>query len=415
MVENFCLSNGLRVIVERMPQLNSVSIGVWLRAGSMLESPAENGLAHLMEHMAFKRTERRSAIDLAREMDAIGGHMNAATSKLYTTYYAKVMDRDLPQAIDLLADICCHPVIDAQDLEKEKGVVIEEIAMAEDMPEDLLYDLINEALYQGQSLAMRITGGKEAIARYTREDLLRFRAKYYSPKNTVISVAGRIRTDDLLAMLEEHFGAWQGGEAVDYPANQANLQPLRLAREKKAEQVHIGLGFSGLASTDPMRHSMLALSTILGGGVSSRLFQRVREELGLVYSIYSAPSSYPGCGDLEIVAAVSPRNTKRVLSEIARERDRLLADGISPAELQQAKAQLRTGFVLSQESAYSRMSSMGYNLLIRGRHVPPSEILRGIDVVTETKVLRLARRVFGAPMSMAVVGKRPDQYLAHYT
>lgn len=411
MAEITTLSNGLRVIMERMPHLRSVSIGVWVKAGSMLESPEENGLSHLMEHMAFKRTQHRSARELAQEMDAIGGHMNAATSKLYTNYYAKVTDRDLPRAVDLLADICVNPVIDAGDLEREKNVVIEEIAMVEDSPEDLLFDLTSEATYSGQSLAMSIAGGKERIAGYQADDLLRFRQKYYSPRNAVIAVAGRLCRDELLEMLEKHFGHWQGGEEAAYPVNGANKAPLRLSREKKGEQIHLGLSFRGLRTGDPRQYSMLVLSAVLGGGVSSRLFQRVREELGLVYSIYTSPSSYPGCGDFSIVAAASPRNTRKVLGEIAREQERLLSRGLGQEELQQAKAQLNTAFVLAQESAYARMSAMGGSLLVQGKPFSLGRTLRGIDLVTEQKVMKLARQVFEGPMSLAVVGPRPERFL----
>lgn len=411
MAEIIRLDNGLQIIFERMPQLRSVSIGVWVKAGSMLETPDENGLSHLMEHMAFKRTESRSAKQLAQEMDAIGGHMNAATSKLYTHFYAKVMDRDLPKAVELLADIVCHPVLDAEDLEREKGVVIEEIAMVEDSPEDQLYDLMSEAIYQGQSLAMSIIGASERIASYQRDDLLRFRQRFYSPRNTVISVAGKIRKEELLPLIEQHFGAWQGGEGVDYPENHANLQEHRLAKARKSEQTHISLGYRGLDADDKGQHTLLVLSAIFGGGLSSRLFQRVREELGLVYSIYCAPASYPGCGDFQIVAAATPRNTQRVLKEIHTEVDRLLQHGVTAFELEQAKAQLRTGFVLSQESAYNRMSTLGSNLLVRGRQVLPSQTLRGIDAVSEKKLLRLARQIFEGPVSLAVVGSRPERFV----
>lgn len=411
MAEIITFDNGLRLIFERMPQLRSVSIGVWVKAGSMLETQEENGLSHLMEHMSFKRTETRSARQLAQEMDAIGGHMNAATSKLYTHYYAKVMDRDLPKAVELLADIVWHPVIDADDLTREKGVVIEEIAMVEDSPEDLLYDLCNEAVYQGQSLAMSITGSRERIAAYRQEDLLRFRQRFYSPGNTVISVAGRIRKEELIPLIEAHFGGWSGGEAVQYPVNQAILEPLKLSRAKKSEQMHVSLAFKGLDADDKAQHTMMVMSAILGGGLSSRLFQRVREELGLVYSIYSVPASYPGCGDFQIVAAATPGNTRRVLEEIHAQVSRLMEDGVSEQELEQAKAQLRTGFVLSQESAYARMSSLGANLLIRDRQVLPSQTLRGIDAVNEKKLLKLARQVFQGPQSLAVVGSRPERFV----
>lgn len=412
MIHTHTLSNGLRVIMERMPSLRSVSIGVWVKAGSMLELPQENGLSHLMEHMAFKRTQTRSARQLAEEMDAIGGHMNAATSKLYTVYYAKVTDTDLEKAVDLLADITCRPLIDPQDLAKEKNVVAEEIAMVDDSPEDTVYDLLNEALYQGQSLAMPITGTREQIAAYTQADLAAFRSKHYTPANAVIAVAGHFKVDTFVAMLEQHFGGWHGTTEADFPPNRANAQPVSLARDKRSEQTHLCLGYEGIHHEDPRKYAMMALNALFGGGVSSRLFQRVREEKGLVYSIYSAPSSYPGCGDFAVYAAAAPRSAARVVHEVLDEGDRLLKEGISEQELAQAKAQLRTGFVLSQESAYSRMSSLGTQALLRSKVTLPAQTLRGIDRATVKAVMALAKQLFSQQPSMAVVGRNADRLIS---
>ncbi|MHC1786255.1 MAG: M16 family metallopeptidase [Christensenellales bacterium] len=411
MVENFKLSNGLRVIMERLPHLRSVSIGVWVKAGSILELPEENGLSHLMEHMAFKQTQTRSARELAEEMDAIGGHMNAATSKLTTSYYAKVTDQDLEKAVELLADITTHSLIEAGELEKEKNVVIEEIAMVEDSPEDLAYDLIYEAMYKDQSLAMPITGTRERIAGYTRDSLLRFREKYYGPRNTVISVVGQVHREALQDMLERHFGRWRGEGEGRYPHQQTNLVPLRLSREKKTEQTQICLGYSGIPEGDKDRHAVKVFSAILGGGVSSRLFQRVREEQGLVYSIYAAHTTYPDCGEFMIYAATSPKNAQKVMGEIDRECRRLLSQGITQKELLQAKAQIRTGMVLASESAYVRMSVLASNLLLLDRIEPLSVALRGTQAVTEGRVLKLAQRILNGPMSLAIVGPRAAQHL----
>ncbi len=411
MIETFTLSNGLRVILETMPQLRSVAIGVWVKAGSMLETAEENGLSHLMEHMAFKRTQRYSARELASQMDAIGGHMNAATSKLYTTYYAKVVDKDLPRAAELLSQIVCHPMLDADDLEKEKNVVIEEISMVEDSAEDMVFDLLNEAMYAGQSLAMTITGTAEDIRGYQVEDLQRFRQKYYSPQNAVISVAGHVRKDAPLSLLEEHFADWQGGEEASYPANQPNLAPQRLSMDKKVEQMHLCLGYAGIDQEDTRQHDLMLLNAVFGGGVSSRLFQRVREEQGLVYSIYSGPSFFPGCGDYQIYAACAPASVPKVLRQIERERQRILEEGISQEEFDLAKAQLRCGLVLGQESAYARMSSLGVNLLVRGKVTRPSETLRRIEAVSQRKVARLARTLLSEEASLALVGRNAKRYL----
>ena len=410
MIETFTLSNGLTVVMENIAQLRSVAIGVWLRAGSALEAPAENGLAHLMEHMAFKGTATRTARQLADEMDAIGGHVNAATSKLYTTYFARVCDTDLERAVELLADVTLNPTMDAKELSKEQNVILEEIAMSEDSPEDLAYELINRALYGTQSLAMPIAGTKEGVAGFTRDDLLRFRQKVYHPTNTVISVAGRVNRKHLQEVLEQWFGNWSGSGTATYPAGTVMAGP-GLALDKKTEQVQLCMGYPGLPYDDPQRYTMLVFNTLFGGGVSSRLFQRIREEQGLVYSIYSAPSAYPAGGDFIICAGATPKSARKVLKQVQLEVQTLLKEGVQERELEQAKAQLRTGYVLSQESAYSRMSSLGTNQLIRGRIVRPSEVLNGIKAVTPRKVMRLAQQVLAAPPTLAIVGKRAQQYL----
>ena len=405
MIETYTLSNGLRVIMERMPQLRSTSIGVWVKAGSMLEMPQENGISHLMEHMAFKGTQRRSARDLAEEMDAIGGHMNAATSKLYTAYYAKVCDSDLNKAVDILADIVCDPLIAEEDLEKEKSVISEEIAMVDDYPEENVFDLLHEALYQGQSLAMPIIGTREGVQSYTRQQVIDYRRTHYNAQNTVISVAGRFKREDLLAMLEESFGSWEEGEEAQYPLTSSNAVPKRLYKDKKSEQTHICLGYEGLPQGDKRRYVMNVFNTIFGGGVSSRLFQKVREDQALVYSIYSSPSSYPGCGDLIVYSAATPKNSPLVIAQIQEEVQRLMRDGISDKELSQAKAQLRTSFVLSQESAYARMSHLGTRHLLGIPISSPAQTLRGIERVTEKMVLGLAGDIFSQTPSIAAVGR----------
>lgn len=411
MIETFTLSNRLRVIFERMSNLKSVSIGVWVKAGSMLELPEENGLSHLMEHMSFKGTKTRSARELAEQMDAIGGHMNAATSKLYTSYYCKVCDSDLENAVALLSDIVINPVIDEAELEKEKNVITEEIAMVEDYPEDNVYDLLQQAVYHDQTLAMTITGSKERIRAYTKTDVLKFRQKYYNAENAVISVAGKFRKEELLNLLEDAFSLWESGSEGSYPQNQANTVPQRLFKEKKSEQTHIAISYAGLEQNDKRKHDMMILNTIFGGGVSSRLFQSVREEKGLVYSIYSTPSSYPGCGDFSIFAAASPGSSGKVLSEIYHQADKLLKDGITEKELLQAKAQLKTGYVLALESAYARMSSLGHQYLLHGEIVKPAQTLKRIEKVSVKSVHQLAMDILRQTPSIAIVGKGAGKHV----
>ncbi len=414
MIETVRLGNGLTVVFERLAHLKSAAAGVWVKAGSMLETSGENGLSHLMEHMAFKGTTKRSARELAELTDALGGHLNAATSKLCTSFYAKVTDADLPLAIDLLADLVMHPLMRREDLEKEKNVVLEEIAMAEDSPEDVADDLINEAMYSGQSLAMTVLGKKEEIAAYTSESLFRFYEKFYTPANTVVAVAGRFERQQLMDSLQSAFGPWRGENELTYTKNVPNETCLNLFRDKNGEQVHCFAGYAGISSDHEDIHAMMVLSGILGGGVSSRLFQRIREEQGLVYNIYTSPSYYPTCGDFMVYAASSPRNLRKVMGQIDEELEKLLCAGITEKELMYAKAQLKTGFVLAQESAYRRMTDLGLNMLIHRKVVTAAKTLRKIDRVSREDVDRLSNAVLTGRRSLAVVGKNPERYLRYF-
>lgn len=412
MIQTYQLENGLTVVSERLPHLHSASIGIWVKAGSMLEKPSENGLSHLMEHMSFKGTKKRSARQLAEQMDAIGGQVNAATSKVCTTYYAKVTEQDVPAAIDLLGDIVRAPLLAANDLEKEKNVVLEEIFMVDDTPEDVADDLISEAMYGRQSLSRPILGSQDAIKAYRRQSLLSFRRRHYHPANMVVAVAGKFDAPQLRSLVEEAFASWQAGDAIQYSPQQANQTPARLARDKQSEQMQLCIGYRGIPSDHEDTYVMLVFNSIFGGGMSSRLFQHIREEHGLVYNIYSAPSAYPTCGDFVIYAGASAANAKRVLAMIGDETKRFLDDGITGMELQQAKAQLKTSFVLAQESAYQRMMSLGANMLIHHKIVRPQHVLQKIDQVSADDVLRLSRGILTGPRSMAVVGKKAAKYLA---
>ncbi|MBQ9196468.1 MAG: insulinase family protein [Clostridia bacterium] len=411
MVEQFTLSNGLRVIAEPLPYLRSVSIGVWVRAGSILEKPEENGLSHFIEHLAFKGTERRSALQIAQEMDAAGGYLNAATSKLATTYYAKVIDEDLPLAADILSDIVIHPAYDEKEMNKERSVVLEEISMTDDSPEDVAYDLIAAAMFGDQPLGRTILGPREIIESCSRQDILNYRARHYSPLNACVSVAGNFETEKLKELLEQYFGSWQGRAGELYPVNVTNRQPAMLTADKDTEQAHICLGYNGneLGSADV--YAMAVFNSVLGGGMSSRLFQRIREESAMAYSVYSAPSSYPHCGDFTVYAAVSPKNVRTVVGQIDEEIQKLLREGIGEDEFKMAKAQLKGGFILGQESAYNRMNGMGSNLALLNRHIPTEETIRRIEAVTLEDAQRMAEKTLRGPRSEAYVGKKIEKYL----
>ena len=411
MIEQFTLPNGLRVLCEQLPHLRSVSMGVWVKAGSILEREHENGLSHLIEHMAFKGTGRRSAKQIAQEMDAVGGYLNAATSKLCTCYYAKVIDENLPLAADILSDIVRFPAIDPKELDKERNVVLEEISMTDDSPEDVAYDLIASAMFGKQPLGQTILGPRELIASYTREDILAFRARHYSPMNTCVAIAGNFDLNQVKDLMAQRFGDWTGGAGELFPVNAVNQRPQTLTADKDTEQAHICLGYRGKPLGDADAYPMAVFNSILGGGMSSRLFQRIREESAMAYSVYSAPSAYPHCGDFTIYAAVSPRNVKAVLAQIDEETSLLVREGATQEEFDMAKAQLKGGFILGQESAYNRMNSMGSNMALMNRVITTDETIRRIEAVTPEDVRRVAAETLGGPRSQAFVGKKIAKYL----
>lgn len=412
-MEKFTLSNGLTVLVESMPYLRSASIGVWVKAGSMLESTAENGLAHFMEHMAFKGTPKRSARQIAEEMDAIGGMLNASTSKLCTNYYAKVIDEDLPIAADILADMVCNPLLDPQETDRERGVVLEEIAMVEDSPEDVVFDVLSDAVFGNQALGQTILGSAEKIASYQSEDLRAFRQRHYGPRNAVVAIAGNVTTEQARVLMEEKFGSWEGAAGEDFPQNVAIPEPKKLFRDKDTEQVHLCVSFRGTPMGSPAVYPMAVLNNILGGGSSSRLFQRIREEMGMAYSVYSGPSNYPHCGEFTIYAGTSPKNAKTVLEQIDVELEKLLSGGVTDKEFVQAKSQLKGSFILGLESAYNRMSTLGHNQILLGRIIPPEDTIAAIERVTKEDVADIAKEILTGPRAYAVVGRNAEKYLKY--
>lgn len=410
MNDQWVLDNGLRVIGERLPYLRSVSIGVWLGVGSMMELPEENGLSHFLEHMVFKGTSHRTARDIAEQMDAVGGQLNAFTGKDCTCFYAKVIDEDLPLAVDILADLTCHATLDDGELQKERGVILEEIAMDEDSPEDLVHEQLSRAQFGDQSLGMPILGTSELISNYQRVNLAVYRAKHYSPRNTVVALAGNYDPEAVKPLMEQFFGAWHNDAAAIAVPEAAPLTGRTIAREKDTEQMHLCMGFPGTGYGGDGIYPQAVLNNLLGGSMSSRLFQRIREELGMAYSIYTYPNSYQGCGTFAVYAGISPKNGEKVLAEIRSEMKRLLDDGITDKEYREAKQQLRGGYLLGLESPGGRMQAMGRSLLLLGQAVTPEETIAKIERVTKDDVMATARRILTADPCIAVVGKGAEKF-----
>ncbi|MEK5164921.1 pitrilysin family protein [Paenibacillus sp. FSL R5-0527] len=396
------LKNGLRVVMEQIPTCRSVSFGIWVKTGSRNEQPEVGGVSHFIEHMLFKGTERFSAKDIAEQFDAIGGNVNAFTSKEYTCYYAKVLDEHLPIAVDVLSDMFFRSLFDPEELRKEKNVIIEEISMYEDTPDDMVHDLVSQAAYGDHPLALPILGTEEKLRAMESDHLRAYMREHYTIENTVISVAGNI-DDQVVELLEKYFGDFAIRGDRGSLAAPDFLGDLKFHR-KKTEQNHICLSFPGLPIGDEKQYAMTLLNNALGGGMSSRLFQEIREKRGLAYSVYSYHSSHADSGLFTVYAGTAPRQTKEVL-ELTKE---LLHDvsvnGITESELSKGKEQLKGSLILSLESTGSRMNRLGKNELMLGRHYTLDEMIARIEAVTMDDVNDVLRRMFSRPFALAMVG-----------
>lgn len=409
MCEEFVLSNGLRVVAEVIPHFPSVSVGLWIGAGSMYETQEENGLSHFVEHMLFKSTENRTTKEIAVEMDAIGGQVNAFTAKECTCYYAKVIAEHMERAMDLLSDLLLHARMEEAEFEKERGVILEEIAMCEDTPEDLVYDLLAEAYFGDHALSRPILGTQEQIATVTRQALIDFRRKHYRPDNTVLAVAGQFDLELLRALAESYLGAWHAEGETAVPAPVDVCQNRLLIKKKDIEQVHMCLAYPGVAQDDDGLYPMSVMNNLFGGGMSSRLFQRIREEMGAAYSVYSFPSTYTNCGTLTVYAGTSPETAQQVADELHSQIERLLEGGVTDEEFAMAKEQLKVSYVLGLESSSSRMSSIGRSKLLRGVAVDPQEVVGKIEAVTKADVERVIRETFTKPFAASAVGRNVEK------
>ncbi len=359
----------------------------------------------------FKGTEKRSTRDIAEEMDAVGGQMNAFTGKDCTCFYAKVIDEDLPLAVDILSDMTLHASLDETEFNKERGVILEEISMEEDSPEDVVHELLSRIQFGDQAAGMPILGPAEQIAAYTRDDLANYRARHYHPENCVVALAGNYDPEQVLALMQQYFGEWKkSGQRQTVPP----MQPVpgqKAAREKDTEQLHICLGYPGTFLGSDELYPMSVMNNLLGGAMSSRLFQKIREEMGMAYSIYTYPSTYVGCGTFAVYAGVSPKNGHAVLDETLKQLDLLCRDGVTEKEFREAKNQLRGSYLLGLESPGSRMQSMGRGQLHLDRCMTPEETVAKIEAVTIESVNAVARRIFSNAPCISVVGKQAETYI----
>ena len=389
MIRQTMLPNGIRLIYEQMEHVRSVSMGVWVDTGSIRETPETAGASHLIEHMVFKGTARRSAEQIAIEMDAVGGNINAFTSKESTCFYAKVLDEHLDLVADVLSDIAFHSVFDPAELKKEQGVVLEEILMNEDSPEDLAEEESNMLFFGAEPLAGPILGTKKSVRAFTRETLLDYKNEFYVPKNVVVSCAGHFDEAQLIDSVKRWF---------EIHASDRETTPVLLRYpggkreklvEKDVEQVHICLTLPGFARDDAGQYPLAVLSNIIGGSMSSRLFQSIREKLGLAYSVYSFPTSYTGTGTFTLYAGTGEGQAREVLSRMLEEIERVRKDGVTKEELERCRDQLKGSYLLGMESTGARMNALGKMLLLQKREYSEEETLRRIECVTMEEIEKI--------------------------
>jgi predicted Zn-dependent peptidase len=401
------LANGITVLTERIPHVRSVSLGVWLRSGSRHEPAPMNGISHFIEHLVFKGTATRTARDIALAVDSIGGQIDAFTTKEYTCFYAKVLDTHLADAVELLADIVRNPKFDAEELERERGVILEEIRMVEDSPEELVYDLFAEHFYARHPLGRPIQGTVRTVSTLTRPRVSRYFRGAYLPENMLVVAAGNVSHGRLVRLLDRRLGAIPRGRRAGAPGRRANGRPAIVRRQKRdLEQIHLLMGWNAFPEHARERYPLYVLNTILGGAMSSRLFQKIREERGLAYSVYSALHAFHDTGALLVYAATSPERGDEVIDLVGSELRDLARHGPDPREVEVAREHLKGSVMLSLESTSSRMSHLARQEIYERRQYGLEEVLGGIDGVEVRHVHAAARKILSrGPGALAAVGR----------
>jgi predicted Zn-dependent peptidase len=410
-VRRTVLPSGLRVLTEAIPTMRSVSFGIWVAIGSRDETGSLSGASHFLEHLLFKGTRKRAALDISAEIEAVGGETNAFTTKEYTCYYARVLDQDLPLAIDVMCDLVADSVLDPADVETERGVILEEIAMHEDEPGDEVHDLFARAVFGDHPLGRLISGTEETISAMSRRQIQTFYRSRYRAPSIVIAAAGNLDHAAVLKLIRQ---ALRGTPLDTERAQPGNLRPAtppartRSARtaveHKESEQAHVVLGCAGISRADERRFALGVLNNVLGGGMSSRLFQEIRERRGLAYSVYSYSSQYADSGLFAVYAGCAPGKVDEVLELTRAELAEVAAHGITEAELARGKGMAKGSYVLGQEDTGSRMSRLAKGELLFGDLMAVDELLAKVDAVDAEEVNALAADLLSRPMSLAVVG-----------
>jgi len=405
----FKLNNGLRVVVENIEYVNSVSVGLWVENGSRNENINNNGISHFIEHMLFKGTTTRTAKQIAEAIEDVGGQLNAFTGKEATCYYIKALDTHLELSLDILSDMLFNSNFSEDEIEKEKGVIIEEINMSEDSPEDVLIDLHTKAIWNNDSISLPILGTMETVKSFSRKTLLDYIDSYYIPENSVISISGKFDMKNIEKLLEKYFGNWYTKNKNITIYSSPELLNHHYFRKKDIEQLHLSLGIPGVEIGNEDSYTLILLSNILGGGASSRLFQKIREELGLCYSIYSYMSAFKNTGIVSIYAGINPLYADVAIDAIKEEVSKFAKSGIDNDRLLKAKEQLKGSYILGLESTSSRMFSNGKSVMFLNKINTPEDVLRKINEIDMARVNTVMEKTFKRGIiNSAFVGKENE-------
>jgi predicted Zn-dependent peptidase len=407
------LPNGLRVITERMPHVRTAAMGLWVNAGSRYEAASQHGISHFLEHLFFKGTQTRSALEIAQAADEIGGQMNAFTDREQTVFYVKVLAAHFERAVEIVADMLLRSTFAPEHIERERQVIDEEIKSYEDSPDELVQDLFAQTVWDGHALGRPVIGTLATVNRLTREDLTGYVSRFYHPTNVVVSVAGDVVHDEVTGVLVRHLGGWNGTgvpATIEPPRSEAGVA----TRLKETEQVHLCLGAQGLAQADERRYTLSLLDHLIGGGMSSRLFQEIRERRGLVYTIASYATSYRDGGLFVIYAGMSPDAGPEVIRLTLDELERIRREPVDAVELNRAKESLKGSLMLSLESTGSRMSILARSEIYHGRQITLDELITKVDAVSAEDLQRMAAELLDPrQLSMAAIGPfRADGALA---
>lgn len=409
-VRRTVLPSGLRIVTEEVPSVRSAAVGIWVNVGSRDEAPATAGASHFLEHLLFKGTTSRTALEISSSIESVGGEMNAFTSKEYTCFYARVIDTDLPMAIDVVSDLITSSIVTALDVDAERKVVLEEIAMRDDDPSDLVHDLFSDTYYGDTSIGRPILGTVESIKGMSRNTVFNYYKKRYLPQDLVVAVAGNIKHKRVVAMVEEALSRDNFLDVMAAPVLRPNTVVKNSKQQsvgllfKKSEQAHMFYGMEGVARADERRFAMGVLSAALGGGMSSRLFQEIREKRGLAYSVYAYAQQFAGSGVLGFYAGCNPTKAIEVVEIIQSVLADVADNGMSQAEITRAKGAVRGSLVLSQEDSGSRMSRIGKNEIVYGQVMDFDDILKAIDCVSAEDIREIASEFLVKTPTLALVG-----------